>query len=189
MNDAELLEDAAGILARLEKDGDPFNGDDWSLVQILRRVPNLVAQHARLREALSWAVGFIQCNYPKTSAGYEDFRNASDLVKDDPAGMFGEFHNLSCRAEFAESELARLRELLAGAYTVKPLEWKNTTPNLWEADSVEVHYAYGNWFWTRYDDGYEFDEDCTDLADGQRKAEAWRLAGVTAPLVKVEVPS
>jgi hypothetical protein len=70
------------------------------------------AERDRMREALAWAVGFIRCNLPKTSAGYEDMRNAEDLVKG--VSMSGEFHRLSCRVELAEKE----RDALAKALSV-----------------------------------------------------------------------
>jgi len=69
------------------------------------------AERNRMREALAWAVGFIRCNLPNTSAGYEDMRNAEDLVKG--VSMCGEFHRLSCRAEVAESQLAEARQAAA----------------------------------------------------------------------------
>lgn len=65
------------------------------------------AERDRIREALAWAVGFIRCNLPKTSAGYEDMRNAEDLVKG--VSMSGEFHRLSCRAELAETQFVAAR--------------------------------------------------------------------------------
>lgn len=32
----DLRKDAQRFLDKLLKDGDPFNGDDWSMIQILR---------------------------------------------------------------------------------------------------------------------------------------------------------
>jgi hypothetical protein len=37
VSDEEMLEEARRVLADLEKNGDPFNGTDWAVVQILRR--------------------------------------------------------------------------------------------------------------------------------------------------------
>lgn len=65
---------------------------------------------ARLREALHWAVGFIRCHHPRAEADYQDMRNAVGLA--DGLSVSGEFHRLSCAAEAAELENARLREAL-----------------------------------------------------------------------------
>jgi hypothetical protein len=76
-------------------------------------VLRLTRERDRLREALTWAVGFIQCNMPSAVSGYEDMRNAMALV-DGENGLFnGEFHRLSCRATVAEYERDRLRAELA----------------------------------------------------------------------------
>lgn len=42
ISDKELLVDAKRILEDTVKHGDPFNGYDWSIVQILRRFIELV---------------------------------------------------------------------------------------------------------------------------------------------------
>lgn len=70
-------------------------------------VERVLAERDRLREALSWAVGFIRCNFPKASARYADMRNAEALV--DAAPLYsGEFHRASVRAELAEAERDQL---------------------------------------------------------------------------------
>jgi hypothetical protein len=66
----------------------------------------------RLREALDWAVGFIRCNLPRTSADYPDMRNAEHLVAGHPL-YSGEFHRMTIRAELAEEEVARLSARVA----------------------------------------------------------------------------
>lgn len=66
----------------------------------------------RLREALTWAVGFIQCNYPKTVAPYPDYRNACDLLAEVGQVITGEFQMTVARAEVAEHERDRLRAAL-----------------------------------------------------------------------------
>ncbi len=72
----------------------------------------LAKSHERLREALSWAVGFIRCNLPNTSAEYPNMRNAEELVSG-RAGLFnGEFNMAMIRAEVAEHELAELKKKL-----------------------------------------------------------------------------
>lgn len=69
----------------------------------------------RLREALTWAVGFIRCQHPNVWDEYEDYRNAAALVTGVPLSG-GEFHRLSCRVDVAEYERDRLREEL-GRYS------------------------------------------------------------------------
>ena len=65
----------------------------------------LAKSHERLREALSWAVGFIRCNLPNTSAEYPDMRNAEELVSG-RSGLFnGEFNLAMIRAEVAEDRI------------------------------------------------------------------------------------
>lgn len=62
----------------------------------------------RLREALTWAVGFIRCQKPQTEADYPDMRNAISLVE--KSSLYsGEFHQLGIRAELAEEEVRRLQ--------------------------------------------------------------------------------
>lgn len=67
------------------------------------------AKSRRLREALTWAVGFIQCNLPSTSAAYPDMRNAQALVDEAPL-YTGEFQLTAARAEVAEHERDELRK-------------------------------------------------------------------------------
>ena len=103
------------------------------------------------------------------------------------------------RAEFAETELARLRELLANAYTPKPLEWgygtdiygKRYARYTGNGITLQVQYdsEIARWEWYRAADAKFVDFVCDSLEDGIAKAEAWHLARVTAPLVKVEVPT
>ena len=93
----------------------------------------------RMREALAWAVGFIRCNLPNTSAGYEDMRNAEDLVKG--VSMCGEFHRLSCRAEVAESQLAEARQAAA--------DWRGLLACGWEEAEHVAHFI-----------AWHHDEDC-----------------------------
>ena len=68
-----------------------------------REAEAVEAERDRLREALTWAVGFIRCNLPKTSAEYPDMRNAEDLVAGRLGKMHGEFQMSLIRAELAES--------------------------------------------------------------------------------------
>ena len=90
------------------------------------------------------------------------------------------------------AELARLRELLANAYTVKPLEWKQMNLNRWEAVGKfcfvwhTTNCSLGTWMFKTPD---SLPTPCSLLQDGQRQCEAWHHARVTAPLAKVEVPS
>lgn len=67
---------------------------------------------SRLREALTWAVGFIRCQHPNAYLEYEDMRNAAALVCGDMSIWSGEFHRVSCRAEVAEYERDRLKKQL-----------------------------------------------------------------------------
>ena len=66
------------------------------------KIHELAKSHERLREALSWAVGFIRCNMPKASAEYPDMRNAEDLVSGRGGLFHGEFSLAMIRAELAE---------------------------------------------------------------------------------------
>lgn len=45
----DLDKDAKGFLDKLEKDGDPLCGDDWSMVQILRRYLELSTKVEELK--------------------------------------------------------------------------------------------------------------------------------------------
>ena len=88
----------------------------------------LLRRAARLEEALAWAVGFIRCNLPKTSAAYPDMRNAEDLLPAG-AGLSGEFHRACCRAEVAED---RVRELEAEVAELRtPKIAVQETPKQW----------------------------------------------------------
>jgi hypothetical protein len=78
---------------------------DQSIAATLR------AERDRLRESLTWAVGFIRCNLPKTAAEYPDMRNAADLVAARPVHA-GEFQRADCRAELAEHDRDRFRAAL-----------------------------------------------------------------------------
>jgi len=69
-------------------------------------------ENRRLREALTWAVGFIRCQLPKTSAGYPDMRNAESLIEGRSL-ISGEFQRQSIIAEFAESAMLRIQDVLS----------------------------------------------------------------------------
>lgn len=69
-------------------------------------------QNKLLREALTWAVGFIRCNLPKTAAEYPDMRNAESLLREQGELFTGEFTLQRFRAEQAEVERDRLRAAL-----------------------------------------------------------------------------
>jgi len=82
-------------------------------------VPRLVAEVRRqrqeidrLREALTWAVGFIRCQHPNAYLEYEDMRNACSLVDGKTALWSGEFQRVSARAEVAEYDRDQLKKLL-----------------------------------------------------------------------------
>lgn len=64
----------------------------------------LLTERDRLREALTWAVGFIRCNLPSTSAHYPDMRNAVELIESAGKVITGEFQETVARAEVAEFE-------------------------------------------------------------------------------------
>jgi len=108
-------------------------------------------EQGRLREALAWAVGFIRCNLPKTSAGYPDMRNAEDLVSG--TGLSGEFHRTCCRAEVAEdrareleAEVARLREgLRPFADAGIPDNWPAECVLTWDAHDEPHDTAFVNY--------------------------------------------
>jgi glutamine cyclotransferase len=87
-------------------------GEGWCLAC----VGKLATDQDRLREALTWAVGFIRCNFPQTVAPYPDFRNAADLVAGEGAVLTGEFTMARYRAEVAEEEVRRLRAVVQAAY-------------------------------------------------------------------------
>ena len=77
------------------------------LLRLVADVDRLTAERDRLREALTWAVGYVRCNLPQTTEQYPDMRNAEELVRD--AGLYsGEFHRIGIRAELAEVERDRL---------------------------------------------------------------------------------
>ena len=66
-------------------------------------------ERGRLREALTWAVGFIRCNFPQTVAPYPDYRNACDLIAGVGEVITGEFTMTRHRAELAEEDNKSLR--------------------------------------------------------------------------------
>lgn len=72
---------------------------------------HLSVEAKRLREALTWAVGFIRCAHPKAAEQYPDMRNAESLVAAAPL-ITGEFQMVVARAEVAEHERDRLREAI-----------------------------------------------------------------------------
>ena len=75
----------------------------------------LETETKRLREALTWAVGYIRCQKPNAEADYPDMRNAVDLVNAAPL-YSGEFHRMMCAASVAEEEVKQLKALLTLAY-------------------------------------------------------------------------
>lgn len=93
---------------------------DSTLIRVLDgeqpdpELTRLQAENARLREALTWAVGFIQCQTPNTSRDYPDMRNAEALVAQAPLHT-GEFQLMAARAEVAEVDAKRLREACRAA--------------------------------------------------------------------------
>jgi hypothetical protein len=50
VSDDELLKAANEELARLLKDGNPFDGSDWQIVQVLRRFADLAAERDKLQK-------------------------------------------------------------------------------------------------------------------------------------------
>lgn len=66
----------------------------------------------KLREALTWAARFIQCNLPNRCGDYPDFHNAWALAMQQPVEHGPLWHALA-RAELAEAEVERLRDRLA----------------------------------------------------------------------------
>lgn len=93
------------IAAYLGGDARQAPGDDKTIAGLA------IETVKRLREALSWAVGYIRCQKPNAEVDYPDMRNAAALA--DAAPLYsGEFHRMMCRAEVAEEELRRLRALL-----------------------------------------------------------------------------
>jgi hypothetical protein len=94
----------------------------------------------------------------------------------------------------AKAELARLRSLLADAYTVTPLEWVVKADWSGAATSkptqgVVHRWENGNWSWWFQDASEDKRGDCESLADGMAKAEAWHTSRVTYWMKKVEVPT
>lgn len=79
-------------------------------------------ENQRLREALTWAVGFIKCNLPKTSQQYPDMRNAESLVANAPV-IVGEFQRISARAEVIEAEYAKFRQEVVAVLEHIPPEY------------------------------------------------------------------
>ncbi len=74
----------------------------------------LELENLRLREALTWACGFIQCQVPTAVERYPDMRNALSLMVKVGQLYSGEFHLACIRAELAEARVryleARLKE-------------------------------------------------------------------------------
>lgn len=71
------------------------------------------AERDRLREALTWTVGFIQCNLSKMCEEYPDFHNARDLMNKSGALYSGEFQRARLAAEQTEDTATYLRDALA----------------------------------------------------------------------------
>jgi hypothetical protein len=113
-----------------------------------------------------------------------------DEMPDDYLVLASEFAPLARYFMSTVAELTRLRELLAGAYTVKPLEWSGG-PYYVGANRFGLA-AYGantGWGWCCMENGVLKMHACESLDDGIDKAKDYDHARVTAPLVKVEVPS
>ncbi len=81
----------------------------------------------KLREALAWAVGFIQCQC-KHHADYPDFHNAKALVKDADS-LHGPFNDAMTRAELAENDVRDCIKLLK-----RWKKWHDSWQNLWAVD-------------------------------------------------------
>jgi hypothetical protein len=71
-----------------------------------------VTDNHRLREALTWAVGFLRCHHPNAERDYPDFRNAAALVAAQGPVFTGEFQLTLIRAELAEARAETLLRLL-----------------------------------------------------------------------------
>lgn len=113
--EATRLREENEIFKRMDKLRDP---DEFFSVEIWfrRTVNELRSEINRLREALSWAVGFIKCQLPKTSQQYPDMRNAEDLLEGN-AVLHGEFSMTRIKAELQSEAIKRvipcITELLA----------------------------------------------------------------------------
>jgi hypothetical protein len=68
-------------------------------------------ENKRLREALTWALGFIQCNFPSAERTYPDYRNSRDLIAGKEI-ISGEFQLTAARAEVAEHRIGELEKSL-----------------------------------------------------------------------------
>ena len=68
------------------------------------RADRIADENRQLREALTWAVGFIRCNLPQTAADYPDMRNAEGVLAAAGPVVSGEFHEMAARADLAEFE-------------------------------------------------------------------------------------
>ena len=111
---------AVGNAVFLENPGNPGNIASWgeqsreTAAWVAGQIESQLAVQRRtidrLREALTWAVGFLQCNFPKTVGPYPDYRNACDLLAEVGLVITGEFHTLGIRAELAEGERDKLRD-------------------------------------------------------------------------------
>ena len=69
------------------------------------------SENTRLREALTWAVRFIECQCPRTAGDYPDYHNAHALMMGHPITT-GPFWHARAEAELLRAENDRLREAL-----------------------------------------------------------------------------
>jgi hypothetical protein len=122
-------------LIRLYKD-DPATAREWCGNIGVPWVDDLVGERNRLREALTWAVGFIRCNFPKAHDQYEDMRNAESLA-DANLLHTGEFQRASARAELAEVERDRLCALLTQPLW---LVWSNEHRAWWGPNRSQYYW-------------------------------------------------
>lgn len=69
------------------------------------------SENTRLREALTWAVRFIECQCPRTAGDYPDYHNAYALMMGHPITT-GPFWHARTEVELLRAENDRLREAL-----------------------------------------------------------------------------
>ncbi len=111
--------------------------------RITAALDEIGAERDRLREALTWAVGFIDCNFPPARRDYPDMRNALALVSANRLD-FGPFQTVLARAELAEEERDRLRAACtAGEHEVqqilgKALDYPPAYPDVSTVDDGQV---------------------------------------------------
>lgn len=71
-----------------------------------------ILENRRLREALTWATGFIRCAHPKAEEQYPDMRNALALTAGTRAIHTGEFQLTRMRYELATEQLTTVCRML-----------------------------------------------------------------------------